>query len=928
MIYKKKLIEVALPLEEINDACIEEKSVPRRGHPATSHIWWARRPLAAARAVIFSSLIDDPGNYLPEKDAKKERKKLMKLVADLSKWGNRHDKKLWEKINFEINKSCTKKPILLDPFSGGGTIPLEGTRLGLTSYGIDLNPIATLLGKGLIEICQRFKINQPINKNNKGRLNSNWSVHNAIAEDIRYYGDKIFTEAKKKIGNFFLHGANGEEIIGWFWCKSIQCSNPACRKNTDLVKNYIISSKKDGIFFKPLINKNSIEYEVKKGIPSLKSTKVSRGANFKCLYCGELLNEKYVKQQSIKKKINWKLMGLVCKNKGGKVYYPAKDEDKQLALKAIPKWVPEEEMNPHTSTLVSGRGYGIKYWKELFINRQLLALTTIADIIGKITEQIEKDAESIIKTSENKSLSEGGFGPKAYAEAITTYLTFSFDKLTDWYTVNCNWIPRIEGVGHTFSKQAIPISWDFIEINPFSTSVGNFLNHVSWVSKVIEDLPEKPQGKVINMDSSSSLNFGNENFLISTDPPYYDNISYADLSDFFYIWMRKILKNIWPNIFSTLMVPKMKEIVAESYRFNNDKKLAEKHFQESIEKVLININKKVNPIFPVSIYYAYKQKVEVKDLSGDLKIYSSGWDTMLTALMNSGFQIIRTWPMRTERSARSTSIGTNALASSIVIVCRPRPESATLSTRREFVKELKKELPSALKYLQEAGIAPVDMAQSAIGPGMAVFSKYSKVLEADGTLMSVRTALQIINQELDSFFTEQESDMDKETRFCIAWYEQFGWKEGPFGDANTLSTAKGTAVNALETAGCISAKAGKVRLLKRSELDEDWDPTTDKKLTVWECVQHLIKKLDEGEAEAAKILKKIGGLAESVKELTYRLYSMCEKKGWAEDGLSYNSLISSWQSVIDKAQFAEQVSEETKKNLKERSQKRLGDFVK
>jgi len=927
MTYKKKLIEVALPLDAINEACIEEKSTPRRGHPSTLHIWWARRPLAAARAVILSSLIDDPGSYLSEKDAKKEREKLMKLIADSSKWKNRHNNQLWKKINLEINKSCTEKPILLDPFSGGGTIPLEGMRLGLTSYGIDLNPIATLLGKGLIEICQGFEINQPINPNNKGRLKGNWSTIKAIAEDIRYYGDKIFTEAKKEIGEFFPYGPNGEEIIGWFWCKSIQCSNPACRKNTDLVKNYVISTRKEGIFFQPIIVKNNIKYEVKTGIPSLKATKVSRGANFRCLHCDELLNEKYVKQQSIKKKIKWKLIGLVCKSNKGKIYYPAKDEDEQLALKASPKWTPEEEMNPHTSTLVSGRGYGINYWKELFIDRQLLALTTIVDIINKTTEQIEKDAEYIIKTNENKSLSEGGVGPKAYAEAITTYLSFSFDKLVDWYTINCNWIPRIEGVGHTFSKQAIPASWDFIEINPFSNSVGNFLNHVNWVSKVIEDLPEKPRGRVINIDSSSSLNFSNENFLISTDPPYYNNISYADLSDFFYIWMRKILKNIWPNIFSTLMVPKTEEIVAESYRFNNDKKLAEKHFQESIEKVLVNINKRVNKLFPISIYYAFKQKVEVTDLNGDLRIYSSGWDTMLTALMNSGFQIIRTWPMRTERSARSISIGTNALASSIVLVCRPRPESAPISTRREFIKSLKKEIPPALKKLQEAGIAPVDMAQSAIGPGMAVFSKYSKVLEADGNQMSVRTALQIINQELAAFLTEQVSDMDQETRFCIAWYEQFGWKEGPFGDANTLATAKGTAVNALERAEVVYAKAGKVRLLKQSELDDNWDPTTDKKLTVWECVHHLIKRLDqEGEDSAAKIIRKIGGLAESVKELTYRLYSMCEKKGWTEDGIAYNTLISSWQSISDKAQYYDKISEETKKRLKDKTQKKLNDL--
>ncbi len=411
--------------------------------------------------------------------------------------------------------------------------------------------------------------------------------------------------------------------------------------------------------------------------------------------------------------------------------------------------------------------------------------------------------------------------------------------------------------------------------------------------------------------------------LVSTDPPYYDNVGYADLSDFFYMWLRINLKDIYPDLFSTICSPKKQEIVANPYLFNDNKIAAKEHFAMQMNKVLQNIKNKESGIYPLTIHYAFKQmeRTDTEQLS------NTGWETMLISLIEVGYQIVGTWPMRTETRGRMREIGSNALASSIVLVCRNRILDAPLSTRREFVNALKKGLPSALKNLQDAGISPVDMSQCAIGPGMAIFSRCSKVLEADGTPMTVRTALQIINQELDAYFTEQESDMDKETRFCIAWYEQFGWKEAPFGDANTLATAKGTAVNALEQAGVIYAKAGKVRLLKRTELDNDWDPTTDKKLTVWECVQYLIKALeDEGEVGAAEILKKIGGLSESVKELAYRLYALSEKKGWTEDGLAYNALISSWQSVTDKAQFGVDASEKTKKNLKDKSQKTLHDI--
>jgi len=535
-------------------------------------------------------------------------------------------------------------------------------------------------------------------------------------------------------------------------------------------------------------------------------------------------------------------------------------------------------------------------------------MSTMVEELEIIREQILKDSKDI-----------------EYASTVCTYLALVVSKSADYYNALTYWNNQREEMEHLFGNQGINMAWNFAEANPFSGSCKNFLSSLDLTARSLEELPAKPHGEVKNLDSMQTLDFQKINPIISTDPPYYDNISYSKLSDYFYVWLRLMLKRIYPDLFSTMLTPKGSELSADKNRFGGDKSKAETEFTKGIQKAFVNINNKANKDFPITIYYAFKQTET--ESNPDQELYAStGWETMLTGLIDANLRIVGTWPMRTERYLRPASIGSNSLASSIVIVCRPRPDHSPISTRREFINALRKELPPALVKLQAAGIAPVDMAQSVIGPGMAVFSKYSKVVEADGTKMSVRSALQIMNQELDAYFTEQESEMDKETRFCIAWYEQFGWKEASFGVAEGLMKAQNTAINSLEEAGIVAAKGGKVRLLRRDELESEWDPTTDKKLTVWESTQYLIKALEnKGEVGAAEILSKIGGLSESVKELAYRLYAISEKKGWIEDGLAYNSLISSWQSIGDRAQYGE-ISEAKKKNLKDRSQKTLDEM--
>jgi len=816
-------------------------------------------------------------------------------------------------------------PPLLDPFAGGGSIPIEAQRIGLKSIARDLNPIAVILNKALIEIPFLFKDTAAVNPNNQSKLSKKSEGFRGLAEDINYYGGLLKEKVKEKVGKYYPkieYRKKQIPVVAWIWARTINSPDPRfSKKKVPLVKSFWLCKKKGKeVWIKPLIDKEKGTYtfsiETEKGKPPEGTISKNGG---KCILSDSPISYDYIRKEGKKGKLGQELIAIVGRHDKRLVYMSPSTIHKHIAGKILRNNDLTGEL-PKKALGFRVQLYGLKNFFELFSNRQYITIKAFIDVLSELREIIEKD--SIKKGKEiGQNLADGGNGAKAYSEAIIVYLTLAIGRMIEYNSMMTYWDERGPSIAKTFSLPTLQMRLSYPETNPFEDFSGNWDKMLNSVVECIKHIyPDAEKGTVQQYDATAET-WNLSNILLCTDPPYYDNIGYANLSDFFYVWLRNPLKKIFPNIFSTLMTPKDRELIAEPAR-HNSKEESSQFFENGLLNFAKNAATSINKDYPIAIYYAFKQS-EINEGG----ISSTGWETFLSGLINSNLQITATVPMRTEQSGGLRMVGRNSLASSIIVVCRVKDQNSALSTRREFIKELKKELPSALKNLQEAGISPVDMAQSAIGPGMAVFSRYSKVLEADGNPMSVRTALQIINQELDSFFSEQESDMDRETRFCVAWYEQFGWKAGPFGDANTLSTAKGTAVNALETAGVLSAKAGKVRLLKRSELDDDWDPTTDKKLTVWECVQHLIKRLEEeGEVGAANILRKIGGLAEPVKELTYRLYSMCEKKGWTKDGLEYNKLIQSWQSVTDKAQFAEQVSEETKKKLKDKSQKTLKDL--
>lgn len=941
---RKKLIEVALPLEAINKESAREKSI-RHGHPSTLHLWWARRPLAAARAVIFAQMVDDPSSwpdlFPTEKAQQKERERLFGIIEQLVKWENTTNEAVLEQARAEIwqswRRTCAENadhprakelfdrhvlPGFHDPFAGGGTLPLEAQRLGLEVYATDLNPVAVLINKAMIEIPPKFAGLPPINPPSRKEpaLGGKWNAKGAqgLAEDVRYYGKWMRDEAEKRIGHLYpkieitedmaverpdLKPLVGRQltVIAWLWARTVKSPNPAFRNiDVPLVSTFILSKMKGNeAYIDPVIKAANYSFTVRLGQSpdaeyTKNGTKLGRGANFQCLMSGSPITPDYIKAEGRASRMGARLMVIVAEGDRGRVYLPPTKEMEDIASNAIPEWKPETPLAPDPRALWTP-AYGLSKYGDLFTPRQLVALTTFADLVQVVREKARVDAVASGLTEDTRPLADGGTGATAYADAINVYLALIIDRLADYNSSICTWHVGGPTTGtktrNTFSRQALPMSWDFIEANPLSTQSGSLGNSIDYTCKAIA-VSGLSGGKALQADASTQINSADR--VISTDPPYYDNIGYADLSDFFYVWLRRTLRSVFPDLFSTLAVPKAEELVATPYR-HGGKEAAESFFLTGMTAAMHRLAEQVHPAFPVTIYYAFKQS----ETANDSGTSSTGWETFLDAVIRAGFAISGTWPMRTELGNRMIGSGTNALASSIVLVCRQRPGDAPTATRREFLTALKAELPAALAHLQRGNIAPVDLAQSAIGPGMAVYTRYSRVLDAEGKPVTVREALALINEVLDEALAEQEGDFDADTRWALAWFEQVGFSDGAYGDAETLSKAKNTAVSGLVEAGILTSKGGKVRLFRPADLPPDWNPAIDTRLTVWEMVHHLIRVLEaEGETGAAKLVAALGSQAEVARELAYRLYTLCERKKRATEAMSYNGLVQSWPEIL------------------------------
>jgi putative DNA methylase len=712
---------------------------------------------------------------------------------------------------------------------------------------------------------------------------------------------------------------NGEgkaTVIAWLWARTVKCPNPACGCQMPLVRSFQLSTKKGKeAWVEPIVENHEDTRDTKENlrdafaVPKIRFVvksgqgkapdppKTGRGATFSCLACGQPAGDKHIKAEGMAGRMGAQLMAIVAEGKNGRIYLSPTPEHEEIAKTAEPTWYPDGQIGDDRRSMFTPL-YGLTHFHHLFTPRQLVALTTFSDLVSEAREKATQDAVAAGLPDDDVPLNDGGTGARAYGEAIATYLGMALSKLADASTALVRWKPSMDQAIATFGRQALPMVWDYAESNIFNGAAGDYLTTLNNMLRVVQERITNNQGQVSQHDATAKHINDTSHKLISTDPPYYDNIGYADLADFFYVWLRRSLGSIYPTICSTLLVPKAQELVATPYRFDGNKQKAQTFFEEGLGKAFNRMHEISHADYPLTVYYAFKQAETDQKGKSDESVASTGWETMLEGLIKADFSINGTWPMRSELSNRMLASGTNALASSIVLVCRPRPTDAPKITRRQFLTELKRELPRALKTLQQGNIAPVDLAQASIGPGMAVFSKYAAILENDGSPMRVRTALQLINQILDEYLTEQEGEFDSDTRWALTWFEQYQFEPGQYGDAETLSKAKNTSVQGMVDAGILEAKGGKVRLLKRSELKSDWNPNSDSRMPDWEIAQYLIHELDQqGEMGAAELLAKLGGRGEIARDLAYRLYSLCDRKGWTQEALAYNSLVISWPEI-------------------------------
>jgi len=917
---KRKLIEVALPLETINRESAREKSI-RHGHPSTLHLWWARRPLAAARAVLFAQLVDDPSSHpdrFPTEEAQRaERERLHTIIERLVVWENTRDQALLAEAHAEILASTDgNPPPIVDPFAGGGTIPLEAQRLGLEARASDLNPVAVLINRALIEIPPKFSGRQPVFPGLANGRIGDWEGATGLAGDVRAYGAWMRDEAESRIGKHYpkatLDDGTTATVIAWIWARTVTCPNPACGIEMPLVRSWWLGKKKGKeAWVQPLIvtdpghpSGTRVEFEIghgTTGAPRAQEDGTVGRNGARCVACGSAVGLEYVRATSRDAGLGAQLMAVVAEGERRRVYLPSDEDHVRAAELERPDSAPPGELFDWPGRINVVR-YGLTEFSDLFTSRQLLAMSTFSDLVMEARERVLCDAVAA-GASAGDRLESGGADAEAYADAVATYLGAALSRTLNKSTAICSWdsSPKMEAVRGLFARQAIPMAWDYAEANVFGASSGNYLEDLDWVTRVLERLPKGivDNARVQQADAAATATTG---ALLSTDPPYYDNIGYSDLSDFFYVWLRRSLGSIHPDLLSTMLVPKADELVANPYR-HDGKDGAKQFFENGFRRVFKRARETALDDYPITVYYAFKQSD-----SGDDGTASTGWETLLDGMIRSGWAITATWPMRSELSNRMLSQGTNALASSIVLALRPRPDGAPTSDRRSLIAALHDELPDALRKLQQGTIAPVDLPQAAIGPGMAVFSRYAKVIENDGTMMTVRSALARINEILDQVLNEQEGDFDAATRFAIAWYRGHGYTTGAFGVADDLARARNTSVQTMEREGILTSVAGKVTLRSPAAMPEGYDVLADDHVGAWEVLHHLITFLQrDGLPVAGAFLADVqdrpdGAVdVELVKELAFLLFSIAEKNGWTQDALAFNTVATAWPEIVQAA---------------------------
>lgn len=923
--HPRKLIEVALPLPEINDASSYDKMPGIGPHPKGIHHWWARLPLPSARAVLFASVVTDPEDDPAWKDKgaeaqDAERERLFGIVRRLMGKKLHEQPAVYEEARKEMLRHCGGKlPPVLDPFSGGGSIPLEAARLGFEAHAADLNPVAVLLNKCNLELAPRWAGRPPVNPEDRRRIGGAqaWRGTHGLAADVRHYGRLIRARAQEKIGHLYPkvrlpkeHGGGEANVIAWLWARTVASQDPAARgAHVPLITSFWLNApRKDKkppfAWLEPIVDRaaSTYRFEVRTGTPIDKAavragTKMGR-RTFRCLLSGEPLEYNYTRAQAKAQKVGYVLTCIIAETKRGRVYLSADAEHERLGRVNSATWKPEQLVTTPCHDVDRLPMYGMPMWGDAFTPRQLTALSTLSDLLMAVRADIERDAIAAGISANDAA---------DYAKAVGTFLALIQNRCADFNNAVCRWKATGQQTIQLYARQAIPMVWDFVEANIMGEKAVCWLTAVDICADAIETIGTGTElvGDAKQVDAANGA-IGVDGLLVSTDPPYYDNIGYAALSDFFYVWLRRSLGELYPELFSTILVPKTRELTASPERFAGNREKAKEHFESGFRDTFAKLRDRIDARFPLTVYYAFKQNDDEEsgeDDDGEETNgvdLTTGWETLLEALISSGFAITATWPLRASQSWRLLSMGSNALASYIVLACRPRPADAPRVGRNAFVAELKRELPPALRHLQQGNVAPVDFAQAAIGPGMAVFSRYSAVLESSGKPMSVRTALALINGLKDELLGESVEDLDKDTRYAVLWYDQAGFDWGEAGDANLLANAHATAINGLQAAGILTVSGNRVRLLRAEELPADWDPRTDTRLTVWEMTHQLLRLYyheRRGDQATAELMRKIGSRAEVARDLAYKLFTVAENKKRSADAQGYNALVLGWPEL-------------------------------
>ena len=930
--YRKKLIEVDLPLDDINQATSREPTSSSR-HPWRMQHWWARRRLTACRAVIFGSLVDDPSSCpweFPDKESQeKERIRLHDMMRELVKWETTDEGKqgtldLIARAQYEVARSVARSrgetvPIdptavltylneralpIYDPFAGGGSIPLEAHRLGLRVIATDLNPVAVLLNRAMIQLPSEFRNKAPINPSpgtisggsgelrrtstSGGLRQVTWRGATGLADDIRYYGRWVGERAFDEIGHLLpkATATDGSKatVIAWLWTRTVACPNPACRVSMPLTKTFEIS-KKRGYWIKPIADRvrKSVSFVVQNHNGGVPENGTVNNNSVTCIACNGVASLSYVRQQAMAGKLTEVMSAIVAEGNRQRLFFSPTSDHIQAAQHSFPDWRPSGNL-PEKALGFRVQAYGFKEWHQLFTNRQLMVLTQFSDLIKQISQRIVSDG-----------------GDEKYAEVVSTYLAIALGKMADGNCGFVRWQNGGDSVAGLFSRQAISMIWDFAETNAFSNSTKNWNSQVNLIATALENLPTQTNVGSAYLADARTSEYANDGPIIVTDPPYYDNVGYADLSDFYYVWLRPILRDTYPDLFASILTPKGEEIVA-SPRFEQTRD----RFEGMLGQVLRLIVSKCSQEYPSSILYAFKQK---EDSSGGRA--STGWETMLSALVSAGFQIIGTWPVLTEKPNRTRALGSNALEYSVVLVCRPRPDGAPAATRRDFLGALQAEMPAALDHLTTKGhIAPTDLAQAAIGPGMEIYSRYSAVNTISGEPVSVRDALAAINRAIDDYFEAQEGEIDAESRFCVDWLKQHGFAEGGYGEAELLSKARAVAIESDSMSGLLTAEVGRVKLHGMDDYGPD--RPLSRGMTAWEgsmrMAWHLNREAGEGVDGASSVAREMVGLGadvESVERLARILYNHFDRKNDSANAVAFNNVVTSWQDILTRMQQAQ-----------------------